>query len=100
MGPTGSARKRPPPDYYALLDIAPGSSFRAIEAAYWARVTNDEYRNQIALLNEAYEVLSHSQRRAQYDAQRPAPAEREPDAEPEDSQPRWGNPGLRRKLRW
>jgi len=100
MGPSASAQRRRLPNYYALLGVAPASTYRAIEAAYWARVTNEAYRSQIALLNEAYEVLSHSQRRAEYDAQRPAPAEREPDAKPEDSQPRWGNPGLRGKLRW
>lgn len=100
MGLTGSARKLQLPNYYALLGVDLESTFRTIEAAYWARVTSEEYRDQIALLNEAYEVLGHTDRRAGYDAQQAVLAEQAPDDEPEAGHARRGNPGLRRKLQW
>ncbi len=82
-------------DYYTLLGVAPGSTFRQISDAYWRLAA--EKRGELPLLNEAYEVLSNPSRRDAYDAKLgeqaaqpvPAPASSAPSA-----------PGVRPKLNW
>lgn len=98
MASSRSLRNRPP-DYYEILGVAPEANHQEIAAAYWAQATGEGDSHRIALLNEAYEVLGHQDRRAAYDAERPAP-QKEPEPEaPEEGLPR-GNPGLAEKLRW
>ena len=101
MAPTGGvSNRRQRTDYYALLGVAPEATFRAIEAAYWLRATGEADSGRIAALNEAYEVLGHTERRAAYDAQRAALERLQPAQEPEAEPPARGNPGLRSKLQW
>jgi len=95
MASKAFSRNRQRPDYYAILGVTPGAPFREIEAAYWA-CAKDGNRDQLVLVNEAYEVLGHTERRAAYDA-RYVPAE-EPPQTSQDDEPR-GN-GLASKLRW
>ena len=97
MAPKGTTRKQQTPDYYALLGVSPGASFREIEAAYWAHANQEENRALLALINQAYEVLGHSGRREAYDATY-VPSQ-EPEPAPEED-PARGNPGLANKLRW
>jgi hypothetical protein len=88
-------RSRRTQDYYQLFGVAPDASLREIEQAYWQAAK--ERRELLPLLNEAYEVLGHADRRQAYDAQRvpvdaPAPV-------PTGSRPLRPNPD-RNKLRW
>jgi curved DNA-binding protein CbpA len=66
---------------YALLGVAPSATAEQIRAAYLKLVTEyhpDKHqdnplkelaRERLVLINQAYQTLSHSQRRAAYDAQ-------------------------------
>jgi curved DNA-binding protein CbpA len=77
---TNAFPNRKPVDYYELFGLTPDATFRDIEAAYWRLAKDPHARDDIALLNEAYEVLSHKDRRAEYDTEhgtrRPHPAAR------------------------
>ncbi len=83
------------PDYYAVLGVPGGASAREIGTAYWRLAA--EKRDQLPLLNQAYEVLSNADRRFAYDAER-----HEPEAGPDVGQeaPQTPSPGLRDKLSW
>ena len=91
-------KRRPPPHYYGALGVSREASFREIEAAYWQQAKREENRDKIALLNEAYEVLGHQDRRATYDAALAAFGPLE--AGPAESPPAHANPDLANKLRW
>ena len=67
---TSAFPNRKPVDYYELFGLPSDSPFRDIEAAYWRLAKDRRARDDIALLNDAYEVLSHKDRRAEYDAKR------------------------------
>lgn len=54
------------PDYYALLGVGQQASLREIERAYWTFVRGGD-PSLVCLMNEAYEVLCHEERRAEYD---------------------------------
>jgi curved DNA-binding protein CbpA len=69
MGFTGGRRTQ---DYYQALGVSPEATFREIEDAYWRLVKDGGNKDKIPLLNEAYEVLSHSARRLAYDDERRA----------------------------
>lgn len=65
------------PDYYKLLGVSPGANLTEIKRAYrrLARMHHPDLNaqaqdEQIKRLNEAYEVLSDSRKRAAYDEQR------------------------------
>jgi curved DNA-binding protein CbpA len=83
------------PDYYAVLGVPSGASAGEIGRAYWR--LSGEKRDQLPLLNHAYEVLSHPDRRFAYDAERQEPRA-EPDVRREP--PQTPSPGLRDKLSW
>lgn len=98
MAARGLSRSGRLPDYYDVLGVAPSASFREIEAAYWARANRADLRAQLPLINEAYEVLGHGQRREAYDAEyvpQQSESEQTSPAEPQRS-----NPGLADKLNW
>jgi curved DNA-binding protein CbpA len=90
------ASAKAPVDYYALLGVPRGAQFRQISEAYWRLAA--EKRDQLPLLNEAYEVLSHPQRRLVYDAQHEN-APQTPEA-PEQRAVLQRKPGVREKLNW
>jgi curved DNA-binding protein CbpA len=82
-------------DYYALLGVVPGSTFRQISDAYWSLAA--EKRDELPLLNAAYEVLSNPARRDGYDSKlREEPAQ--PGPAPASSAP--SAPVVRAKLNW
>ena len=91
----GRARPGPLPDYYGALGVRSDASFREIGMAYWRLA--GEKRDQLPLLNQAYEVISNADRRFAYDAERHKAAA-EPDAGQEATRTR--SPGLRDKLNW
>ena len=91
-------KRHVPPDYYGLLGVPREATFREIEAAYWQEAKREENRDKVALLNEAYEVLGHTNRRATYDAALVAFGPLEP--EPVGSPSAHANPDLANKLRW
>ena len=57
------------PDYYAVLGVTERANFSAIEAAYWKRAFQAG-ADELAQLNEAYEVLGSDVRRQAYNEQR------------------------------
>ncbi len=71
-----------PPDYYAVLEIAPSASAEEVRSAYrrLARIHHPdtsgspESAERMRLINEAWEVLRDPGRRAAYDRTRPRPA--------------------------
>ncbi len=58
------------PDYYRILGVSEEASFNEIESAYWKAARSPDRRNDLPLLNEAYEVLGNEEQREVYDAQR------------------------------
>ena len=66
---TNTLPNRKPVDYYERLGLTPQATFREIEEAYWRLAKDRHARDDIAFLNEAYEVLSHKDRRTTYDAE-------------------------------
>jgi curved DNA-binding protein CbpA len=91
------ASAKAPADYYALLGVPQDAAFRQISDAYWRLAA--EKRDQLPLLNEAYEVLSHPQRRLAYDEQYDGPAQ-PAEAEQEPRAVLQRKPGVREKLNW
>lgn len=90
------ASAKAPIDYYALLGVPRDACFRQISEAYWRLAA--EKRDQLPLLNEAYEVLSHPQRRLVYDEQHEsAPQSAGPEAQRTVLERK---PGTREKLNW
>ena len=87
---------RPLPDYYGVLRVRRDATYREIEAAY-GRLAR-ERRDQLQLLNEAWEVLGNPQRRVAYNIEQqlwlrqPEQPEEPPIVEPTSS--------LREKLSW
>lgn len=71
-----------PPDYYALLEVAPSASAEEVRSAYrrLARIHHPdtsgspESIERMRQINEAWEVLRDPERRAAYDRTRPRPA--------------------------
>lgn len=71
-----------PPDYYALLEVAPTASAEEVRSAYrrLARIHHPdtsgspESIERMREINEAWEVLRDPERRAAYDRARPRPA--------------------------
>jgi curved DNA-binding protein CbpA len=59
------------PDYYGILGVERGASYREIEAAY-GRLAREK-REQRPLLNEAWEVLGNATRRAAYNDEQDTP---------------------------
>ena len=68
-----------PPDYYEVLQVSPNAEEEVIQAAFrrlsWKwhpdrRLGDPSAPEKMKLLNEAYEVLSSSQKRQEYDLQR------------------------------
>jgi hypothetical protein len=68
-----------PPDYYEILQVSPNAEDEIIQAAYrrlaqkWhpdRRPGDPSASEHMKLLNEAYEVLSDSQKRQEYDSRR------------------------------
>jgi curved DNA-binding protein CbpA len=55
------------PDYYEVLGVEHDATFQQIETAYWKMAYGAD---DLRLLNEALEVLSNADRRAEYDEQR------------------------------
>ncbi|MGB2693780.1 MAG: hypothetical protein WBD55_01185 [Dehalococcoidia bacterium] len=53
-------------DYYEILGVERGATFREISDAYWAKTRTD--RDKLSYLNEAYEVLGNEDRRRDYDS--------------------------------
>ena len=92
-------KRHVPPDYYGLLGLPREATFREIEAAYWEQAKREENRDKIALLNDAYEVLGHTNRRAAYDAELAA-ARLVAEEPPTTKLPAHSNPDLASKLRW
>lgn len=92
-------KRHVPPDYYGLLGVPREATFREIEAAYWQEATREENRDKVALLNEAYEVLGHTNRRAAYDKALAAfgPVDEKPSRIAALAH---ANPDLANKLRW
>src|SRR5437899_1049368 len=67
------------PDYYEVLQVSPNAEEDIIQAAYrrlaqkWhpdRRPGDPAASEQMRLLNEAYDVLSNSQKRQEYDLRR------------------------------
>jgi curved DNA-binding protein CbpA len=83
------------PDYYAVLGVPSGASAAEIGRAYWRLAA--EKRDQLLLLNQAYEVLSNPDRRFAYDVER-----QQQRVEPNVGReaPQTPSPGLRDKLSW
>ncbi len=70
-------------DYYAILEVSPTAtqseikrSYRLLVRQYHPDLNSQALDKHIKLLNEAYEVLRNSQKRALYDAQRRKAEER------------------------
>ena len=95
MGSTHLPHSRRPVDYYVLLGVPADATFRDIEQAYWQAAKTS--RELLPKLNEAYEVLGDSSRRAEYDKRRVPPSPEKPKAI--GSEPVRPNPD-RNKLRW
>ena len=82
------------PDHYATLGVQDDASFAEIQAAYWEKAKSD--RDQLPLLNAAYEALGDQHRRASHDEQRRAAGVQ---ARPQGLQPAgWQSSRLRDKL--
>ena len=51
------------PDYYDVLAVAEDAPLHEIESAYWRRACSRSDRDDLPLLNAAYAVLAHQERR-------------------------------------
>lgn len=89
-------RPRRLPDYYRALGVPEDATFQEIQAAYWERARRR--RDELPLLNQAYEVLGDAARRQAYDAQRSAGGVQS--EEQEWQPPSWPSSGVRQKLQW
>ena len=81
-------------DYFDVLGLRRDATYREIEAAYW-RLAH-ERRDQLPLLNEAWEVLGNPERRDVYKAEQQLRLPEQPVETP--CVPR--RPSLREKLNW
>lgn len=70
MRSTRLSSRRQPPDLYSVLDVSADANLRVIEASYWALVRSGPSQDEMVLLNKAYEVLTNSTLREEYDATR------------------------------
>ncbi len=83
------------PDYYSILQIDPDASLEAVRSAYkrLALLTHPDLsghplaNQQMQRLNEAFEVLSNPEKRAQYDQDRSAPSALTPVEKPAPAEP-------------
>ena len=57
-------------DYYAILGVSERAGYREIERAYWGKAYSADRRDELPLLNRAWEVLGSKDKRAEYDALR------------------------------
>ncbi len=57
------------PDYYSILGVPENATLKAIEATYW-KLAFTAKRDELDLLNTAYEVLASDERRQAYDEHR------------------------------
>jgi len=83
------------PDYYSILQIDPDASLEGVRSAYkrLALLTHPDRsghplaNQQMQRLNEAFEVLSNPEKRAQYDQDRSAPSALTPVEKPAPAEP-------------
>ena len=57
------------PDYYSILGVPENATFQAIESTYW-KLAFTANRDELDLLNKAYEVLGSDGQRRAYDEHR------------------------------
>ena len=57
------------PDYYGILGVPENATYLAIEATYW-KLAFEANRDELDLLNKAYEILGSDERRRAYDEHR------------------------------
>lgn len=75
------------PDYYSILGVPENATLQAIEATYW-KLAFTANRNDLDLLNTAYEVLGSDERRRAYDEHRMLTGESGPNPPGESLKPR------------
>lgn len=56
------------PDYYSILGVPENATLQAIESTYW-KLAFTAKRDDLDLLNTAYEVLASDEQRRAYDEQ-------------------------------
>ena len=57
------------PDYYSILGLPENATLQAIESTYW-KLAFTAKRDDLELLNTAYEVLASDEQRRAYDQHR------------------------------